>query len=69
MPAADGGSGRARYGARMQTLLPVVIIALLMVLAAPLWPWSKGWSWAPAGMLAMGLATMLLFQYAVVPES
>ena len=50
-------------------VVPRLIVGLLMVLAAPLWPWSKGWTWAPAGMLAMGLATMLLFQYAVIPET
>ncbi|WP_130651043.1 DUF3309 family protein [Egicoccus halophilus] len=52
----------------MPSPVPFVIIAVLILLAAPLWPWSRGWSWAPAGMLMMGLATMLLFQYAVVPE-
>jgi len=52
----------------MSNLVPV-IIAVLMVLAAPLWPWSKGWTWAPAGMLAMGLVTMLLFRFAVLPEA
>ncbi|MFA9444201.1 DUF3309 family protein [Egicoccus sp. AB-alg6-2] len=52
----------------MIELLPLVVTAALTLLAAPLWPWSRGWSWAPAGMLAMGLVTMLLFRYAVVPE-
>lgn len=47
----------------------IVIIAILVILAAPLWPWSRGWTWAPAGMLAMGLATMLLFRYSVLPET
>ncbi len=57
-----------RYRPGMPSPVPFVIIAVLILLAAPLWPWSRGWSWAPAGMLMMGLATMLLFQYAVVPE-
>jgi hypothetical protein len=50
-------------------LVPTVVIAVLVVLAAPLWPWSRGWTWAPAGILLMGLATLLLFTLvAVVPE-
>ncbi|MCA1784126.1 MAG: DUF3309 domain-containing protein [Intrasporangiaceae bacterium] len=48
--------------------IPMVLIALLVVAAAPVWPWSRGWGWAPAGMLAMGLATMVVFSLTVVPE-
>jgi len=48
--------------------IPMVLIALLVVAAAPLWPWSRGWGWAPTGMLAMGLATMVVFSLTVVPE-
>jgi hypothetical protein len=51
----------------MPNLIPSVILAVLVVAAVPLWPWSRGWTWAPAGMLAMGLATLLLFSYSVVP--
>jgi len=46
---------------------PVAIIALLTAFVAPVWPWSRGWTWAPAGMLAMGLATMVMFSYTVIP--
>ena len=53
----------------MSDLLPLILLALLMVAAAPLWPWSRGWGWPIAGMLAMGLATYALFQFAVVPEA
>jgi hypothetical protein len=49
-------------------LTPAIVLAALVVLAAPLWPWSRGWGWPPAGILAMGLATVLLFTWAVVPE-
>ena len=45
----------------------VVIVAALTVFVAPVWPWSRGWTWAPAGMLAMGLASLMLFSSAVVP--
>ena len=53
----------------MAVLLPTVLLGLLTLAAAPLWPWSRGWGWAPAGILAMGFATYLLFQLAVVPEA
>ena len=52
----------------MQNLLPAIIIAVLTILVAPLWPWSRGWGWPPAGVLAIGLATLLLFSFAVIPE-
>jgi hypothetical protein len=52
----------------VSNLVLLVAIAVLVVLAAPLWPWSRGWTWAPAAMLLMGLATMLLFTWTVVPE-
>lgn len=47
--------------------LPVVVLALLLVFVLPLWPWSRGWGWPPAGMLGMGLATMLLFLLTIEP--
>ena len=45
----------------------VVVLAVLTAFVAPLWPWSRGWSWAPAGMLAMGLASLVLFASTVTP--
>ena len=51
----------------MADFLPFLIGALV-ILVAPLWPWSRGWTWIPAGMLTMGLATMLLFQFTIIPE-
>jgi hypothetical protein len=45
----------------------VVIVAALTLFVAPVWPWSRGWTWAPAGMLAMGLASIVLFASTVVP--
>jgi hypothetical protein len=50
-------------------LLPLVLIGLLAVGALPIWPWSKGWGWAPFGIVAIGLATLLLFRFAIVPEA
>lgn len=52
----------------MQNLIPMVLIGLLTLFVAPLWPWSRGWTWAPAGILAVGLATLVLFSWSVVPE-
>lgn len=51
----------------MIPVLQVSIVAALTVFVAPLWPWSRGWTWAPAGMLAMGLAGILLFSATVIP--
>lgn len=53
----------------MADLLPLILLGLVTLAAAPLWPWSRGWGWAPAGILAMGLGTFALFQFAVVPEA
>ena len=49
-------------------VLPAVLLALLVIAALPVWSWSRGWGWAPAGMLAMGLATLVIFSLSVVPE-
>ncbi len=51
-----------------RTVVIVSVLAVLIVVTAPVWPWSRGWTWAPAGMLAMGLGTLLLFQFSVVPD-
>lgn len=48
--------------------IPMILIALLVIGAIPWWPWSRGWGWAPAGMLGMGLATLIVFSLTVVPE-
>lgn len=53
----------------MADLLPLLLLGAVTLAAAPLWRWSRGWGWAPAGILAMGLATFVLFRLAIVPES
>jgi hypothetical protein len=54
----------------MSNLIPMIVaIGLLTAGAAPLWPWSRGWGWAPFGIFAIGLATLVLFQLSVVPEA
>jgi hypothetical protein len=67
-PGTVPASPRSAEGRSVPNVALLVVIALLVVLAAPLWPWSRGWTWAPAVMLLMGLATMLLFTWTVVPE-
>ena len=47
--------------------LAIGIGALLVLLVAPFWPWSRGWGWAPVGILAMGVGTMFLFSLTVIP--
>jgi hypothetical protein len=47
--------------------LQLAILVALTVIVAPLWPWSRGWTWAPAGMLAMGVGGLVLFSFTVVP--
>lgn len=47
-------------------ILPAALIAVLVVLVMPLWPWSRGWGWIPAGILGMGMATLLLFQFIAI---
>ncbi len=34
-------------------ILPSLIVSVLFVLVMPVWPHSKGWTWAPAGMVGM----------------
>ena len=53
----------------MENLVPLIVTGLLAVGAAPLWPWSRGWGWAPFGIVAIGFATLLLFRLSIVPEA
>jgi hypothetical protein len=48
-------------------VVPTVLLGLLVILALPVWNWSRGWGWAPAGMLAMGLGSLVLFSFTVTP--
>lgn len=47
--------------------LPSIVVLAVLVLAAPLWPWSRGWSWVPAGMIGVTLGTIVLFTLSVAP--
>jgi hypothetical protein len=61
-----GTTGLAALLATLPLARTAAMVAVT-VLVAPLWPWSRGWTWAPAGMLAMGLAGLVLFSFTVVP--
>ncbi len=45
---------------------PVIIATVILLFALPLWPWSKGWGWAPAGMVGMIAAIVWMVTLVVV---
>ncbi len=47
--------------------IPSIAVLVALLLAAPLWPWSRGWGWTPAGMVGVTLATIVLFTLSVAP--
>lgn len=47
--------------------LPLVVVLLVAVLVAPVWRWSRGWGWVPAGMVGVTATTILLFTLSVEP--
>ncbi|MEX0869614.1 MAG: hypothetical protein WD011_08070 [Nitriliruptoraceae bacterium] len=49
------------------TLVTAGLFGCIAVAVAPLWPWSRGWSWAPFAMIAMGTLTYVVFSWSVVP--
>ncbi|MFP4234747.1 MAG: DUF3309 family protein [Nitriliruptoraceae bacterium] len=52
----------------MIQVVPTVLLALLVVAVMPIWPYSRGWGWPMAGILGMGLATMVLFSLTIEPS-
>ena len=49
-------------------VVPTVLLALLVIGVMPIWPHSRGWGWPPAGILGMGLVTLVMFSFTVVPD-
>ena len=47
--------------------MPTLVVALMLALVAPVWPWSRGWGWVPAAMVGVTLATIILFTMSVAP--
>lgn len=56
----------AREGLPWWVFAPSVVMLVFVVLTAPVWPWSRGWGWAVAGMSAIGLMVAVLFTLAWV---
>lgn len=41
--------------------LPLALVGVLLVLVLPVFPWSRGWGGAPAGIVGVVFLTVLLF--------
>lgn len=59
--AAEAAAARA---IEWWVFVPVAVMAAFVLATAPVWPYSRGWGWAPAGMSAMGLFAAALFTLA-----
>ena len=44
----------------MLGLILAVILVLLLLGAIPVWPYSRGWGWAPGGILGLLLIILLI---------
>ena len=44
--------------------VPSLVMLAFVVLTAPIWPYSRGWGWAVAGMSGVGLLVAALFSLA-----
>ena len=60
-------AGSDRIWRSLVRWLPTVVVLLALLLVAPLWPWSRGWGWTPAGMVGVTLVTILLFTLSFEP--
>ena len=43
----------------MQTLL-IIILILILIGALPTWPYSRGWGYAPSGVLGLNVIIVLI---------
>ena len=43
----------------MQTLL-IIILILILIGALPTWPYSRGWGYAPSGILSLIVVMVLI---------
>jgi hypothetical protein len=58
--------GRRLKGDRIKTeetaMIPILaIMAVLLLLVLPIWPYSRSWSVVPGGMVALVILTFLAF--------
>lgn len=42
----------------------IITIMLVLVGVLPIWPWSRGWAWRPAGIVAAILLVLLVLLFA-----
>lgn len=42
-------------------IYPTLVMLVVAVAAAPVWPWSRNWGWPIAGMFGISAATAALF--------
>lgn len=45
-------------------LAPTLVMLIVALAAAPLWPWSREWGWPLAGIFAVAAGTAALFTVA-----
>lgn len=50
-------------------LSPTFAILVIMLLVAPIWPYSRGWGWTWFGILALGAGSAVLFTLGAVDWS
>jgi hypothetical protein len=50
-------------------LSPAFAILVIMLLVAPIWPYSRGWGWTWVGILGLGAGSVVLFTLAAIDWS
>lgn len=65
--AVTYGRGRPDLVPAMLRWIPAAAVLVALLAVSPLWPWSRGWGWAPAGMVAVTLVTIVLFTLSIAP--
>lgn len=45
--------------------VPLAAVLVALVLVLPVWRWSRGWGFTPAGMVSVVLGTIVLFTLSV----
>lgn len=45
--------------------VPTLVILVALIAVLPFWRYSRGWGYTPAGMVAVTLATVVLFTMSV----
>ena len=45
------------------SMLLLIIVVLLLIGAVPAWPYSRGWGYAPSGLLGVALIVLLVLLF------